>query len=77
VARCFIPGRRMQPKAIGAAAAACLVRLEQEGEDRWWARPKDGPAELCGPMATGPTQRKIKRNGIGPLGMVGRKQRNE
>jgi hypothetical protein len=28
-------------------------------------------------MATRPTQRKIQRNKIGPLGMVGRKQRNE
>jgi hypothetical protein len=56
---------------------ACLVRLEEEIEDRWWAGTKDGPAVLCGPMATRPTQRKIKRNRIGPLGMVGRKQRNE
>jgi hypothetical protein len=39
--------------------------------------PKDEPAGVCGPMDTGPTQRKIKRNGIGPLGMVGQKQRNE
>jgi hypothetical protein len=52
------------------AATDCLVRLE-EGEDRWWAGPKDGPTGLCGPMATGLTQRKIKRNGIGPLRMVG------
>jgi hypothetical protein len=56
---------------------ACLVRFEEDGEDRWWAGPKDGSAGLCGPMATGPTQRKIQRNGIGLLGMVGRKQRNE
>jgi hypothetical protein len=75
-ARCFILGWRRRLKAIGAAAA-CLVWLEEEGEDRWWAGPKDGSARLCGPMATRPTQRKIQRNKIGPLGMVGRKQRNE
>jgi hypothetical protein len=40
-------------------AVTCLVQLEEEGEDRWWAGPKDGLAWLCGPMATKPTQRKI------------------